>query len=232
MKLGEKIVGMLSAQSYLPHDYTNQDHQMLEMLAAHAAIAIDNAHLFAQVQHLAITDSLTNVYNRRYFFEIANNEFSRSLRYRKPLSIIMIDLDNYKEVNDQYGHIIGDNALKVISKTFADNIRQTDILGRYGGDEFCILLPETNITQAAELAERLKTLTKELIIHIDQATFSITISAGVSCSDISTKDFSELLLSADIALYQAKKNGRNQIKIQQSLEKIDFSGNYQEDFND
>jgi diguanylate cyclase (GGDEF)-like protein len=220
MKLGDKIVGMLSSQSYFPHNYTHQDQQMLEMLAAHAAIAIDNAHLFTQIQHLAITDSLTNIYNRRYFFDVANKEFARSIRYKKPLSIIMIDLDNYKEINDRYGHITGDKALKVISGIIADNIRETDILGRYGGDEFSILLPETNIEQAVDLAERLKNLVRNTMIDIDQVKFSNTISVGVSCIGNHTKDLSDLLLYADIALYDAKLNGRNRVCLQTTHEEI------------
>ena len=94
MRRGDKVIGMLSAQSYLPHEYTVQDQQMLEMLAAHAAIALDNANQFSQVQYLAITDNLTNIYNRCYFFGSALREFSRAMRYQQPLSIIMLDLDN------------------------------------------------------------------------------------------------------------------------------------------
>lgn len=145
LRLGNKVVGMLSSQSYQPHKYSIEDQQMLEVLAAHAAIALDNAKLFTQVQRLAITDSLTNVYNRRYFFDIAQREFHRAVRYHHPLSVIMLDIDHYKIINDTYGHVVGDVALKVISKHFMENIRETDTLGRYGGDEFSILLPETDL---------------------------------------------------------------------------------------
>jgi len=211
MILGNKVVGMLSSQSYLPHKYTTQDRQMLEVLAAHAAVAIDNSHLFAQIQQLAITDSLTGVYNRRYFFDAAQLEFHRSTRYRRPLSIIMVDLDNYKTINDVHGHLIGDLALKDFSKLLTDHIRETDILGRYGGDEFSILLPETDKNQAMEIAERLKELVSKTQIIIDQTRFYTTISVGVSSINDRVTNFSQLLLSADMALYDAKKGGRNRV---------------------
>jgi diguanylate cyclase (GGDEF)-like protein len=211
MKLGNKVIGMLSSQSYLPHKYTNQDQQMLEMLAAHAAIAIDNAKLFARVQHLAITDSLTDVFNRRYFFDSAKREFYRARRYQHHLSIIMIDLDYYKIINDTYGHIVGDSALKIISKLLQDSIRGADILGRYGGDEFSILLPETDIAQAMEIAERLRRIIEETLIEVEGYSFTTTVSIGVATTNVSTTDFSQLLLSADMALYDAKKGNRNQV---------------------
>jgi diguanylate cyclase (GGDEF)-like protein len=180
---------------------------MLEVLAAHAAIAIDNAHLFAQVQQLAITDSLTGVNNRRYFFDAAQLEFLLTTRYKHHLSIIMLDLDNYKTINDVHGHIIGDLALKEFSKLLTDHIRESDILGRYGGDEFSILLPETDKNQVMEIAERLRGLISKTQIIIEQTRFFTTMSVGVSSTNIQVTDFSQLLLSADLALYDAKKGG-------------------------
>lgn len=209
--LGTKVVGMLSAQCYLPHKYTSQDRLMLEMLAAHAAIAIDNAHLFSQVQHLAITDSLTGVFNRRYFFDSAQREFSRALRYGHPLSLLMLDLDNYKKINDLHGHLFGDIALQKISQIIQINIRETDILGRYGGDEFSILLPETSTDQALEIADRLRLVIAEADFEIENKMIKTTISIGVSSTNKQVSDFSQLLLSADLALYDAKNEGRNTI---------------------
>jgi len=190
MKLGSKIVGMLSVQTYFPYKYSDQEQQMLEMLAAHAAVAIDNSQLFAQVQHLAITDSLTGIYNRRYFFDTAQREFNRSTRYDRHLSIMMLDLDNYKRINDLYGHHIGDLALIDFSKLLQNNIREADILGRYGGDEFSILLPETETQEAMEIAERLRVLIRETTIIIDSKIFTSTISVGVSTSNKTIVGFS------------------------------------------
>jgi len=211
MKLGTKIIGMLSAQTYTSYNYSEQEQQMLEMLAAHAAVAIDNSQLFAQVQHLAITDSLTGIYNRRYFFDTAQREFNRSARYDRCLSIMMLDLDNYKKINDLYGHHTGDLALIDFSRLLQNNVRETDVLGRYGGDEFSILLPETDYQEATEIADRLRILIRDTVINIDGKAFNSTISVGISTSNKTLTDFSQLLLSADKALYDAKKMGKDHI---------------------
>jgi diguanylate cyclase (GGDEF)-like protein len=211
MTLGDKVVGMLSAQSYHPYKYTELEQQMLEMLAAHAAIAIDNSKLFAQVQHLAITDSLTDIFNRRYFFDSAQREFTRSLRYGHKLSIMMLDLDNFKNINDLYGHLVGDNALIEFSRLILNNIRETDILCRYGGDEFSILLPETTTEEAMDISDRLRILIRESQISANGNIFNSTISVGISTTNESVTDFSQLMLCADKALYEAKKGGRDQV---------------------
>lgn len=216
MHKGDKVIGMLSAQSYHPYEYTLQDQQLLEMLAAHATIALDNAHLFAQVQHLAITDSLTETFNRRYFFESAQREFSRAKRYRHPLSIIMLDLDNYKIINDTCGHMVGDLALIKISQLIQDNIRESDILCRYGGDEFSILLPETDLPQVLDSAERLRQLIGDQPFAIEGHEFPITMSIGVATTTDDIKDVSQLLMSADSALYDAKHGGRNRVCFRQT----------------
>jgi diguanylate cyclase (GGDEF)-like protein len=216
LRRGSKVVGMLSAQSYQPHEYTIQDQQLLEMLAAHAAIALDNAHLFAQVQRLAITDSLTEVYNRRYFFDAAHREYSRAKRYQRPLSIIMLDLDNYKMINDTCGHMVGDLALIKISKIIQENIRESDILCRYGGDEFSILLPETELAQALESADRLRQLIGNQPFTIEGHEFPITMSIGVATSHDDIPDVSQLLMNADAALYEAKHGGRNRVCFRQT----------------
>jgi diguanylate cyclase (GGDEF)-like protein len=212
MKLGNKVVGMLSSQSYQPHKYTIEDQQMLEVLAAHAAIALDNAQLFSQVQKLAITDSLTEVYNRRHFFDIAQKEFQRSVRYQHPLSVIMLDIDHYKFINDTYGHVVGDLALKAIAHQLQENIRETDTLGRYGGDEFSILLTETDLDGALEIAERIRSTINQKCIKVDIYEFSFTISLGVASLNQSMTDLSQLLMTADLALYDAKKLHRNQVR--------------------
>jgi diguanylate cyclase (GGDEF)-like protein len=213
MRLGGKVTGMLSAQTYKTYDYTSQDQQLLEMLAAYAAIAINNANLFSEVQRLAITDSLTGAYNRRYFFDAVEKELARSCRYKHPISILMLDLDFYKEINDSHGHDIGDQALKLITQRCLENIRESDILARYGGDEFVILLPETTVEQAKETAERLRSNMAKHPIQINSIEFSTTISVGVSGANHDPPELSELLKHADIALYDAKQAGRNCVRI-------------------
>jgi diguanylate cyclase (GGDEF)-like protein len=215
MRLGSVVVGMLSAQSYHPHEYSTEDQRFLEMLAAHAAIAIDNANLFAQIQQLAITDSLTNVYNRRYFFDTARHEFTRSQRYHHQLAILMLDLDNYKAINDNLGHVAGDQILVKIARFLEENIRQIDTLGRYGGDEFSILLPETDLEHATELADRLRVAVQTTSFEFDNQTINTTVSIGITSTNQYVTELNQLLLSADAALYEAKTCGRNCIRIQE-----------------
>ena len=212
MLLGNKVIGMLSAQTYEPHDYTLDDQHLLEMLAAYTAIAINNSQLFGEIQRLAITDSLTGTFNRRYFFEAAQQEINRSHRYDHPISVMMLDLDNYKEINDTYGHDIGDQALQLIAQRCQENIRDVDILARYGGDEFIFLLPETNITQALEIAERLRLVMQDNPIEIGEISATTTISIGVAGSIDASPELDLLLKRADLALYDAKHSGRNCIK--------------------
>jgi len=214
MRLSDKVIGMLSAQSYQSHHYTNEDQKILDMLAAYAAIAIDNARLFSEVQRLAITDSLTDVFNRRYFFDIAHQEILRARRYEHPISIIMLDLDYYKEINDAFGHDIGDKALKLIAQTCKDNVRKTDVLARYGGDEFIVLLPETDISECTEIAERLRIHLETHPIIVGTYSMHTTISVGISGADTQIPELYGLLKCADIALYEAKEAGRNCVKIQ------------------
>ena len=162
------------------------------------------------LERLAITDSLTGVYNRRHFFTIIENEILRAVRYKRPLSIIMIDIDHFKEVNDRFGHLVGDQVLAKIAGRVRGALRINDIMGRYGGEEFAILLPETCGEDSELVAERLRESVAERPFQTDQGKLPITISLGVTClgedRDISVE---RLLDEADKALYQAKNAGRN-----------------------
>ncbi len=213
MRLGNKVIGMLSAQTYEAYDYTLGDQQLLDMLAAYTAIAINNARLFEEVQRLAITDSLTGTYNRRYFYSAAHKEIKRSRRYGHPVAVMMLDLDSYKEINDTYGHDVGDQALQLIAQRCQENIRNVDILARYGGDEFIFLLPETKIQRAFEIAERLRSAMQTKPIHIGSIRVTTTVSIGVAGTNGAQPELDPLLKSADLALYEAKQSGRNCIKI-------------------
>jgi diguanylate cyclase (GGDEF)-like protein len=212
MRLGDQVIGMISAQTYQTYDYTPEDQQILEMLAAYSAIAINNARLFAEVRRLAITDSLTGVFNRRYFFTSIQNEFRRSERYGHPLSMMMLDLDHFKAINDTYGHDIGDEIIKEVSQFCQDNIRKLDILARYGGDEFVILLPETNLNHATELAERLRGMIESQSIQIGEMLFQMTISIGVTGIRDESVKMEDFLKNVDQALYAAKEAGRNTVR--------------------
>ncbi|MRS05695.1 GGDEF domain-containing protein, partial [bacterium] len=197
LKIGAKSIGVISAQSYKPNMYTNADRETLELLAANVAIAIENARLFDEVQKLAITDPLTHLYNRRKFEETGAKEFDRSRRYNRPLCAIMIDLDQFKGVNDTYGHLAGDQVLTSLATLCQNNLRNIDILARYGGEEFVIILPETTSTQAWLIAERLRTDCEKTKVDSIHGMISLTISLGLAELNKSCQTLDELIDRAD-----------------------------------
>ena len=195
--------------------FTQEDKDLIVGLAADAAIAIERAKLFGEVQQLARTDGLTGLHNRRHFMELAKREFGRARRYRRPLTAIMLDIDHFKQVNDTYGHAVGDKALKIVSRRCRKTVRDIDILGRYGGDEFAALLLETDLGGARIVAERLCQCLAETPINTDSGTMTITISVGVAILDKTCTGLDMLLVRADQALYAAKQAGGNRISIWQ-----------------
>ena len=161
-----------------------------------------------ELELLAYTDPLTSAYNRRYFLSAARKEILRSARYGHSLTLLMVDIDHFKSVNDTYGHDIGDEALKVTVTTLLKALRSEDILGRFGGEEFIVLLPETNAVGAELIAQRIRQGVSEIIINTGQETVSFTVSIGVS--EFQDNETIEALQKrADEALYKAKENGRN-----------------------
>ena len=177
----------------------------------------------AKLQELTRQDPLTGLANRRYFFERASQEFARTKRYFNPLSIAFLDIDNFKQINDNYGHAVGDEILKAVSSHAQSLLRQVDVFARVGGEEvfariggeeFAVLLPETNISQAALIAERLR-LTIADIRHrtTKHGEISCTISIGVAALKLVDTCIEDCLLRADSAMYRAKRNGRNRVEI-------------------
>lgn len=208
----------LAAIIVLHHRYPgiyNESHAAAALtFAAQAGIAIDNARLFAEVKSLAITDALTGLYNRRYFFDFANHEYDRSRRYNTPLSLIMLDIDHFKRVNDSHGHATGDEILKAVAGRCLSAVRQADIVGRYGGEEFVILLPETGPREALAAAERLRGCFENRPIATEaNLSISITVSLGVCSLSPEMQNLQEMLEKVDEGLYEAKKDGRNRVVL-------------------
>ena len=167
-----------------------------------------------KLHELATVDPLTGIFNRRYFMKKSEDELNRSIRYQKPCSLIMVDLDHFKQINDTYGHDIGDQVLVSTALILKDGIRDSDILARYGGEEFVIFLPETNKTDAFFLADRLRTQLKDASVSQQQQHLRITASFGIfGFGHGDAHDISTMLKQSDRALYTAKKNGRNRIEI-------------------
>lgn len=206
-----EVVGFIVLLSARVGFFNAEQANRLQAFANQAAVAIQKARLFEQLNMLATIDSLTNIANRRYFFERAELEFERALRYNKPLSALMLDIDNFKIINDTYGHAVGDQILKDVAAVCTRSLRKLDLLGRYGGEEFALLLPETNCVAAVEAAERLRRTIAAERFHIKQGALSLTVSIGVVELSPRVSSFRSLLDLADEALYQAKNNGRNQV---------------------
>ncbi|HEY9761435.1 MAG TPA: diguanylate cyclase [Trichocoleus sp.] len=173
------------------------------------------------LEELATLDSLTHIFNRRHFLDLAQRELARSVRFQRPLALVMLDIDHFKAVNDVYGHLTGDDVLKEIVFRLQTNLRKSDILARFGGEEFILLMPETTEKEAFEGAERLRCLIADSPYKSLQGCIALTISLGVtSCSiaQSATPYLDDLIRQADQALYQAKHQGRNQTQIYRPLD--------------
>jgi diguanylate cyclase (GGDEF)-like protein len=172
-------------------------------------LAVSNARNYKKIQYLAETDELTGANNRRHFFALGEHELKVAQRYGHSLSALMLDIDHFKTINDTYGHAIGDVILRTVARRCRQNIRDVDILGRYGGEEFAILLPETDLPAARQTAERLRQSVAETPVPTERGDIAVTISLGVARATESTSDVAALLDRADAALYAAKRAGRN-----------------------
>ncbi|MGO9377619.1 MAG: diguanylate cyclase, partial [Dissulfurispiraceae bacterium] len=169
--------------------------------------------LEARLRKLAITDGLTNIWNRRHFIHLTGRELERTRRYGGQLAIAMIDLDDFKSINDTYGHDVGDDVLKKVAEIVRTTLRKVDIFARYGGDEFVIALPETGLSQAVKVAERLCQNVAELSLNSSCSPRHITVSIGLTITGADSADLMKLLKQADEALYQAKRKGKNRVEV-------------------
>jgi diguanylate cyclase (GGDEF)-like protein len=166
---------------------------------------------FEEIYRIMVFDGLTGVYNRRFLNELLEREFSRARRHGRNLSVLFIDLDNFKEINDKYGHLAGDLVLKSVARQFADRLRKEEVVGRYGGDEFVIVVPESAPEAVRGFAERVKEAIGLLVVEFEGQPIHITVSVGISMLANDMNDYEELLKRADTRLFDAKRAGKNQI---------------------
>jgi diguanylate cyclase (GGDEF)-like protein len=210
--LGGEAIGTLGISRDEPgNPYVDEDKHFLQSIADRCALAIANARLHQQVEAQARTDELTGLFNRRYFLELGERELNRAKRYELPLSAIMIDIDHFKKVNDTHGHSVGDEVLREVSQRLTSHVRETDILSRYGGEEFAVVLPETGIEGAGVAAVRLHSSIRDEKMRTSAGELPITISLGIAEFSKQIASIASLLDHADSALYDAKEAGRDRI---------------------
>lgn len=194
------------------------NHDYIDGLTLLVATCLENVFHNAQLQHIGFTDTLTNLYNRRYVNQRLGEEITRAQREDQFLSVLYIDIDHFKKINDKFGHLNGDTVLSHVSSLLKQGLRLSDVLGRFGGEEFIAILPNTTQSEAHMIAERLRLLiaTQKIDISIQEEKLQVTISVGISClqpeKTMSVDAAAEQLLSnADMALYRAKAHGRNTV---------------------
>lgn len=211
--IGERRIGVLNFTDKVSGDaFDERDLELLQAIAPQIAVALDRTVLkdkAGEFEQLSVTDPLTGILNRRYLEKRLVEEIQRSKRHRFPMSLMMLDVDEFKSYNDAFGHPAGDTALKIVASILQDILRGADVAARYGGEEFAILLPQTTSTEAAAIAERLR----QRIEHTEFPKRKVTVSIGIaSCSnEIDTPD--DLIGAADHALYEAKNHGRNNVRV-------------------
>lgn len=206
-------LGVLYLYDFVPREFTSRQLDLMALLSSFAVMAINNASLHARTRQMAITDALTGLHNNRYFKQVFPQEMARARRYAKPLALIMIDIDNFKKINDTYGHPRGDQVLQSLGKVLSTSLRASDYSFRYGGEEFAVILPETRLEGAFLVAEALRERVKEMVAALKTggASQAVTISLGVASYPADCSSPELLLRHADHCLYRAKQEGKDRV---------------------
>jgi diguanylate cyclase (GGDEF)-like protein len=211
---GDRVIGFLSLNNKNRHHYSPEHEETLTAFASQASIALKHARLHKEIQDLAIKDPLTDILNRRGLEQWGQYEIERAKRFDSPLTAIFFDLDQFKDVNDTYGHEVGDSVLQQVVNCCQEVIRKIDIFARIGGEEFIIILPETSLPIAIQVAERLRKTVAACSMQANDHLIRITISLGVAELNQETTDLPALINAADYYMYQAKQSGRNSTAYQ------------------
>lgn len=210
--LRHKIIGEIILANRIGTDgFSEADEDVLLTFGFHAAFALEKARLHQEVRQLATIDGLTGLYNHRAFQERIETEIERARRFGSKVSLLMMDIDNFKRLNDTYGHSMGDEVLRRIGCKIVENIRNIDFAARYGGEEFTVVLPETNLEGAKITAERIREAIKDYRITHGENLISVTVSIGVSTYPDNASSRVDLIEKADAALYEAKRSGRDRV---------------------
>jgi diguanylate cyclase (GGDEF)-like protein len=213
----KRVIGLLSIDSATPNQFTQENIILAAAFADQVSIALENSRIYEMAQNQAITDPLTGVYNRRGLFQIGEFELLRAKHASRPFSALILDIDHFKRVNDHYGHATGDQTLRGLTERCRTASRAVDLIGRYGGEEFVILLPETNLESARIVAERLRQSITKDPFTTDSGPLRITISIGVA-EAINSDTLNTLIERADSALFDAKRAGRNCVVVNKTIQ--------------
>lgn len=208
LEIEKELIGYLAVSRM-----SDEDKDKFNILAQQFMLGIKRAFLYHRLQELAITDSLTGVFSRRYALERLEEEIARSQKFNYKFSVAMLDIDHFKGYNDRYGHLVGDAILKEISRVTKDSIRQIDLIGRYGGEEFLIVMTETDNSQAVLAGERIRKSIEDNPIKVYDEEMKVTVSIGIATFPDDAKDSAKLIDRADQALYKAKETGRNKVCV-------------------
>ena len=208
-----KMVALLVAHRCVgSNPFGPHELEMANVMGAQVAVAVANALLIEETQRLALTDSLTGINNRRHLFELGQRSFGAAKRYGRPLSAVMFDIDHFKAVNDTYGHGVGDEVLVEVAARARRTVRDVDVLGRYGGEEFVVLLPETDRERGKTAAERIRAAIGDKPIETAAGPLTVTVSAGIAEVAPDMNELVDLIDCADQALYEAKNAGRDCVR--------------------
>ena len=214
LKIHKRTIGVLYLDDFKPREFAEDKLELLSILSSFATMSIDHARLHERTLQLACTDGLTGLYNHRQFKKMFKEEVARASRYGKSLSIILMDVDDFKKFNDTYGHPNGDIVLQEMANMLRELLRGSDKIFRYGGEEFVALLPETPLDQAKKVAERIRIFVETesplFLTHITK-THGVTVSVGVAALPEDGSDAAGLLKTVDDLMYQAKREGKNKV---------------------
>jgi diguanylate cyclase (GGDEF)-like protein len=210
-----KVVGVLTTQSKRAGAFLDEDEKIFSILAGSAALAIENASLHQKTKELTIVDELTGIYNYRYFIKKLAQEIKRAERYKQSLSLLMIDIDWFKRCNDTYGHLFGNKVLKELTQRIEDSVRDVDVVSRYGGEEFAVILPQTDKKDAQTIGERIRHRVESTDFVVEECGLrvKVTVSLGVATYPENGTTLEQLVEKVDQALYLAKGKGKNMVCV-------------------